>query len=117
MFRSYETIKKLNNKIWELQLDNNQLKAEVINYKSYLKEIEEAQCSATFLLNFDQMNVFSIERIFKKNDLPRTVIGHRIGAEIKEWYLQCSLEVHEDICNQYLEWLNKNAKTRTDPEL
>lgn len=79
--------------------------------------------TATFSVDFDEMDAFSIERMEKGSSVI-TVIGHTVEqtswdangnststTEIKEWSLYCSHDQHEKLVVEFDEYKkNKAAK-------
>lgn len=83
----YENIDKLNSKI---KLEEQKIKLE----EQYDVEID-----------FDEINVFSIERINSQNDHDSvTIIGHIMNDMTKEWKLYISLEQHNELVKKFRKW-------------
>jgi hypothetical protein len=108
------------------QSDKNELQKEIAQLKeaidSHNRTCEENTRkdvhTSTFAINFDVMNVFSIERGFRDKYTAYTVLGYFtpipiVGAdnvvvgtknEMHEWSLYCSHEEHNRIVQEFNEW-------------
>lgn len=120
MFKWSETITTYRSReIKDLKEENDQLTAELESLKKVLAGINNDITSATAIIDFDSMRVFSIERLVDKNR-PTTVIGYWmaepcicegevVGSKdvLQQWYLFCNNDRHEDIVKQFKEWKEK----------
>ena len=87
-----------NNRIKELEARIEQLLA---------LETKEAE----FVIDFNSLPVFSIERkVDKHTDQPCTIVGYEDGTPEKgEWTLYCSLDQHNKLARQFSEYLAKKV--------
>lgn len=113
-------ISDLKVEIAELKKQNDKLKyANEAYQKRLVGEIEKASVS----IDWDAMNVFSVERMWD-NGIPKTVLGHMLsepmvttsgeGIErvtekdiVREWTLYCSAEKHEVLVSEFNTWKGK----------
>ena len=102
-----------------LQRENKELKYANDAYK---KRLETEMANASFAIDWEAMNVFSIERMWE-NGLPKTVLGYILEEPViytegedqrvthkdvvREWTLYCSAEKHEQLVAEFKEWLKK----------
>ena len=66
-----------------------------------LNDLADRNRDASFAVDFDQLNPFSIERNVSDGK-PCTIFGYfdKNGA-VSEWYLFCSLETHNRLVEDY----------------
>ncbi len=99
-----------------LERKNGELELEVINLKNQIEalnlQIEENQkkakadaAVATMVIDFDNMDIFSIERNVS-DGVGHTIIGYwlvdQYGAKSnQEWFLFCSVETHEKLVSEF----------------
>jgi hypothetical protein len=105
------------NRAERLQNRVNQLEAMIADHKSELgKRIQEDIETSTFALDFDVMNVFSIERNNGGNVNAQTIVGYFVtkatdsGAtehQMHQWYLNCSHDEHQRLVKQFTDWKAK----------
>ena len=79
-------------------LEHDFIQSEVdklIENKDYTKEYLD--CS----IDFNTINVFSIERVFIGTKHEITVIGYLLDNNVKEWKLEISRENHKRLIEQY----------------
>jgi hypothetical protein len=100
-------------------------KVEELQYAvdAYKKRLETEMANASFAIDWNAMRAFSVERIWD-NGLPKTIIGYRLEEPlittegdneqrittkdvVREWYLFCSAEKHEQLVSEFKEWLSK----------
>lgn len=100
-------IKKQDEHIKKLEIENARLKS-----SNSLDDRLERTCSE-FVIDFEKMNAFSIERVPTCNDdRPyKTVIGYFFGDEVKEWSLWCNLDTHNDLARQFRAYMQDQKKT------
>ena len=85
-------IKKNNTEIDYLTEQNNQ------------KSLSEL-VNADYVIDFNLLNPFSIERIIK-NNAGTTVLGYfDTKGEPREWFLHCSLDMHQRLANEFKEYI------------
>ena len=103
----------------DLKKENEKLKSANEAYRSRL--VGE-MANASYAINWDAMNAFSVERMWE-NGLHKTIIGYRLSEPVittegddqkvttkdvvREWYLFCSAEKHEELVKQFKEWVAK----------
>lgn len=90
-----------------------------------LQKIDErGACAFAFDFSNPDINVFSIERSGWNTPDERTIIGYILSDDIhddknkstlKEWYLLCSREQHNELVNKWLEY--KAAKPNTQKKI
>lgn len=113
------TLAEKNRRIDELQKDIENLKYANDVYK---KRLETEMANASFAIDWDAMNVFSVERMWE-NGLPKTVLGYILAEPViytegddqrvthkdvvREWTLYCSAETHEKLVAEFNEWKGK----------
>ena len=100
---------KLNRENVELSVKNSQLERRIealeAEIETLKKNVESDASVASMEINFDNMDVFSIERNVSDNK-PVTVIGYWLtdkdGVKSNsEWYLFCSAETHEKLVEKF----------------
>jgi hypothetical protein len=109
------TLAEKNRRIDELQKDIENLKYANDVYK---KRLETEMANASFAIDWDAMNVFSIERVWE-DGLPKTILGYIIEEPVtvcegetttkdvvREWNLYCSAEKHEELVKEFKEWVS-----------
>lgn len=108
------------NRISELEKENRKLRNELKDANDVIASVNSAITAATPVIDFDALDVFSIERLVD-NNRPTTVIGHYVynpvvndngefvaqETKIKQWYLFCNNERHEELVKQFKEWKAK----------
>lgn len=64
-----------------------------------------------FVINFDSLDIFSIERDYHKGEIV-TIIGyHTDDGRQGEWFLSLTLTQHEHLCIDFKKYLaNKNER-------
>lgn len=68
-------------------------------------DIEKELDSSSFAIDFEKMNIVSIERVIKNNK-SLTLFGYIDKDEkLKEWVFFCSLAQHENIVDEYRRYL------------
>ena len=82
--------------------------------KEDLDSLEEQQVEkAEFVVDFEKLKPFSIERT-KRKDAPgyKTIIGYFLttnnSKEVKEWHLYCNLATHNRIAEEFKQYLQKD---------
>lgn len=96
-------IKKQNEYIAKLESENKHLKSSV----DFNNRLEIGSCD--FVIDFEKMNAFSIERV--PNSLPndngvyKTTIGYLLNGEVREWVLWCSLTQHNILAQDFREYM------------
>lgn len=109
----------LQNQLDALKKENESLKYSNDAYKSRL---ETEMNSASFVIDWKTMNVFSVERMWS-NGLHKTIIGYLLAEPViytesddqrvthkdvvREWSLYCSAEMHEKLANEFKEYLEE----------
>lgn len=63
-----------------------------------------------FACNFAEMNAFAIERNVNQENVPCTIVGYKVvgddGKEvIKEWYMYCSVERHNQLAAEFRKYV------------
>lgn len=94
-------IDRLNALVDQLQLENKTLNEQILN---------DAR-SATMVIDFANMDVFSVERVVG-NSGPDTIIGHWVvdadGVKNSaEWVLHCTTETHEKLVDEFKNSIKK----------
>lgn len=105
---------------YQRQLDRN---AELIDDRDNLRtklaialaaNDQDMNRNAGFVIDFEQMNPFSIERNRGEDNRPVTIFGYfdknRAPAE---WYLYCSLEKHNEFVKEFNEYKAKQESRRS----
>jgi len=96
------------------------LENRIIQINKDLADAEKADvASSTFTIDFNKMDVFSIERHIK-GDKAVTIVGHFLQEPVKvnndvftlnkitrEWNLSCSQEQHERLVKDFAEFKKK----------
>lgn len=112
------TLAEKNRRIDDLEKQIESLQYAVDAYK---KRLEGEMANASFAIDWDTMNVFSIERLWE-NGLPKTVLGYILSEPViytegddqrvthkdivREWTLYCSAEKHEELVKEFKEWVS-----------
>ena len=95
-------IDRLNSMVEQLQLENKTLNEQITN---------DAR-SATMVIDFSNMDVFSVERVIGDSG-PLTTIGHWVvdadGVKSSaEWVLHCTTETHEKLAGEFKKIIEKS---------
>jgi len=74
--------------------------------------VTKDRLESDFACNFKQMNAFAIERNVN-NDAPCTIVGYKVvgddGKEvIKEWYMYCSVERHNQLAAEFRKYVKED---------
>ena len=82
----------------------------------YKKRIDSEFSSASFAIDWDTMNVFSVERNWS-HGFPTTILGYMLSEPVthteeqvtykdvvREWTLHCSAETHEKLVEEFNAW-------------
>lgn len=97
-------VNSIDKKIDEIVTERDQALAEVERLKNKIQQIDDAVSDADMSIDFNAVNVFSVERN-TKDDLPCTIVGFLIkdGETFRhlEWYLYCSERVHKNIITDF----------------
>lgn len=100
MFVLRSTYQKQLDKNAELIEDRDSLRTKLVN--ALAMNDQEMNRNASFAIDFDQMNPFSIERNRGDENRPVTIFGYfDKNKEPKEWYIYCSLERHNQFVEEY----------------
>lgn len=95
------------------------LEAQVKQWEKYRDDLINLQRNDPVILDFNSLHVFSIERTWKKEEYPVTVVGYWrdyteckdgvtiTGKKLGEWYLNISDERHAEVVADYKAWLSK----------
>lgn len=103
-------IQKLNEEILELNKHKIYLQEAVENLKAeQTKEATKAVEAFQFAFDFDAASVFSIERIMKGSEV-KTVVGHFVQGEVKEWFLYTSAKEHNRLIAEFELWKEKRKQ-------
>ena len=105
--------------VQDLKEENEKLK---YANEAYKKRLESEMANASYAINWNAMNAFSVERMWD-NGLPKTIIGYRLEEPVittegndqkvttkdvvREWYLFCSAEKHEELVKEFKDWMEK----------
>ena len=101
----------------ELKQQVEKLEAELKAYKEWWAKMLDDARDSEIVLDFEALNVFSIERMIKSNEtIPCTIIGYlkeetTINDEgkvitnngVKEWYYYCSDKRHQELVDKFKE--------------
>lgn len=112
-------------RIKKLEKENAELRAKLSDADEFIGQFNNEVEAATPLIDFDNLRVFSIERLID-NNRPTTVIGYWkaepvvVGDEVvgskdkvSQWYLFCNNERHEELVTQFKEWkVVQNGQSR-----
>ena len=96
-----------------LEIEMEDLRRENRRLRSLIEDIGAKISSSPVVVDFQLMNVFSIERMAKDNT-PVTIIGYFINnaneeKKVKEWYVYCNDQRHQQLVAEFNEYL-KNKK-------
>lgn len=95
-------------RVSDLTTQNTMLKTQIENLKGEIEKLQtrENTALAEFAIDFDKMDVFSVERNGDKHE-PCTIIGHFFTSpdkrEVREWYLYCSPLTHAKLVKEFEE--------------
>lgn len=111
----FNRTRDLKHKLFDAELSNDSLKIQIETLKSELQILRDTEKnmvrSAKVVIDFDVMPVFSIERCWQENR-SRTCIGFKENDDKHfEWYLDCNDQIHEELCNTFMEWKKKKCLT------
>lgn len=103
----------------------NELDTELQNAREWIRRLQaeldqhkSVEHTASFAFDFKAVKVFSIERN-SHDERPCTVIGYLLPTEeikndsvinsdkVREWYLYCSMQQHEQLVKQFREAISK----------
>ena len=96
----------------ELDREIASLEKHIEELKKQLEEISENKLIANkkivadspVAIDFQKMNAFSIERMLSDDgNEVMTTIGYIVNGEVKEWYLNCSQEIHNELVKLFLQ--------------
>jgi hypothetical protein len=106
-------------RIKELEEQNEKLK---FANDEYQRRLIGEMAAASYAINWDAMNAFSVERIWD-NGTQKTIIGYRLEEPmivtegdqqkittkdvVREWYLYCPADKHEQLVQEFKEWMKK----------
>lgn len=108
----------------KVQLEDLKKQNEKLQYANdaYKKRLESEMATASVAIDWETMNVFSVERMWD-NGIPKTILGYILEEPVvytegddqrvkhkdvvREWALYCSAEKHEELVKQFKDWLNK----------
>lgn len=91
-------IKKQNEYIAKLESENK-------HYKESIAFVNDKQISESdFVVDFEKMNAFSVERV-PCGDRYKTTIGYFLNGEVKEWALWCNQNTHNRLAQEFREYL------------
>lgn len=105
----------------ELRVEKAKLESRIQSLERLLKSYESDVTKAKVVINFDEIRVFSIERLIH-NNAPCTIVGFLreektseegkfiVKDTTKEWYLYCNENRHEELVNDFNEWKRKNTR-------
>lgn len=117
MFKNRQVIKELERLLDSYKGSLETLQSQYDSLKHNYDALTSANRDVEFEIDFDKLNVFSIER--SKDH--RTVIGYFITKyeevgdycceteNIKEWYLDCSQAQHNKVVEKFLHWKKRNG--------
>jgi hypothetical protein len=95
----HKAIDKLKNKIRDLE----------IVIAEYADRMSDQYSTATYAINWHQMEPFSIERMLV-NGVAKTVLGYLDEAgSIKEWTLYCSHAMHEKLVEEFRQYVKEST--------
>lgn len=102
-------IKKQTEYIAKLEDENRRLK---LKSSDTLDDKLERNCSE-FVIDFEKMNAFSIERIpTGQDERPyKTSIGYFFNDHVKEWTLWCNRDTHNLLAQQFREYMQVQQMT------
>jgi hypothetical protein len=98
----YKEINSLQDKVWDLEIQLEHMKADRNSLRSLLKgeqaKVRDEEC----VFDFKSMKAFSVEREFNGKG-PVTIIGYvKPGTqEIGEWRLNCNSLQHERLVTEF----------------
>lgn len=85
-------------------------------YEEYNKVLEDSARSAPIGIDFQKLNVFSVERNINQDKLPFTIVGYlietpykddsgmvRYTKQVKEWFYHCDDERHQQLVKEFEE--------------
>ena len=79
-----------------------------------LIDLKKTALEASICIDFEKMNVVSIERqIEQSHECLVTTIGYIINDKVKEWYLYISDEKHEELVYKFREFLRMKYNLKT----
>lgn len=73
------------------------------------KEMTKAAEAFQFSLDFDKMDIFSIERVMDGHKA-KTIVGHFVKGEVKEWVLYASAKEHNRLIAEFELWKEKRKQ-------
>lgn len=108
-----EAVDKVGNKIDELIQERDKYKSLAETYEQRLLSIE-ANCSQSdCVIDFNAINVFSIERNTNDN-FPCTIVGYTLKSDtseqVREWYLYCTDQRHQELIDSFRAFIVQRDK-------
>jgi hypothetical protein len=93
----------------------------ITRLENEIKSLRDTDRNCSFVIDWNNLDVFSIER--RGGD---TIIGYYLEEPIfhekkemwvpkkvvKEWYIACSVRIHEKLVTEYLDSKDKTSSTR-----
>lgn len=104
----------------KLLREHEELQSKYKSLEQHLANINSDLRKAKPMIDFDNMRVFSIERMVH-NNVPTTILGYFLAEPVlssdgemivmkdivKEWYLYCNNERHEELVAEFQKWKGK----------
>ena len=97
-----ERNQNLNRELTDRNLELIKAREELEIATSRIKAIDKSTSECSFAIDFEKLNVFSVERIVREN-IPITIIGYLgVDGNVKSWYYYCSEEIHNNLAKQFI---------------
>lgn len=113
----FQSIRSRKKKIQQLNEEIMELNKKKIYFEDTIKLLKEEQSremtkaaeAFQFSLDFDTMDVFSIERVMDGHKA-KTIVGHFVKGEVKEWVLYASAKEHNRLIAEFELWKEKRKQ-------
>lgn len=103
--------KELERQLADLKYENEELKKEIskntkVNTDQLNSFIAEAD-TAMAVIDWEKLNVVSVERAVTENYCVETIIGYLPEGcvTIQEWFIQCDIDGHDQLCADFQNYL------------
>lgn len=104
--------KKTDTRVQELEIKLQEAERKLAEYKVAFGQ----HSNAMFVLDFDVLQPFSIERMIHTNGMPVTCFGYFKNTEDGksnaplEWIYFCDIDTHNKLADQFKTWLESKKK-------
>lgn len=107
----------------ELKAKITQLQKDIKWYETTWEQLNATARSLPIAIDFNKLNVFSVERNINEHGIPMTIIGYMVEVphkdefgmtryvrQVKEWFYHCDDVCHEKLVKEFEEYKINLAK-------